>query len=158
MIRVTVRYPHEDDEEWAARRALAPLRELVCRRRDEFYATVHALRKSRARARFTYALLALGALFLATLVTVVVAELSVDGLGSLLGLSIPGMILGLFLGVINYDFVEAYADRRAELRAARRAYDEALAEYVDAGGGAAPSDALLLLDERVVPDRYLRRS
>lgn len=157
MIRVTVRNPHEDDEERVARRALAPLRELVCRRRDEFYAAAHALRKSRARARFTYVLLTLGVLFLVTLVTVVVAELFVDGLVPLIWLSILGAVLCLFAGVVNYDFVEDYADQRAALRAVRRAYDEALAGYVDAGGGATPSDALLLIDAGVVPDRYLRR-
>ena len=147
MIRVAIRRPDDSDEDWNRRRQLAPLREQVRRRRDEYTTAVVQSATSRRVLRWCTAGLLLGVLLVLLGVALVFLGTWVDGFGGAVVASfvVGGVasLVGIGALVENWD---DHANHAAPLAIARRAYDEALADYIDSGGGTDLADSLLTLD------------
>lgn len=137
----------ESNDEWNERLRLTSYRDVVRAARDRHREALDVLRMYAWRARFVTATIALGALGLAGVVGVVLLELWFDGFAPLLGLTIPltvvpALVVGPFL--VEY---EQRAERLNAVRRTGRAYQEAYAEYIDAGGGGQATDGLLSISD-----------
>lgn len=142
-----VRRPGESDVDWRRRLQLAPLRAQVREARDEYTRVAARSALSRRVIRLCAAALLVGALLVLLGVALTLVASRTGGLaGPIVACFVTGGVATLAGATSLSANWDDHADHDAPLVIARRAYDEAFAEYVDAGGGVDVSDALLTLD------------
>lgn len=119
------------------------LRRAVREARDAHEDALFELRRYAYRAPLVTTALVTGAGALLGIAAVITLERWFNGFSWYLGLLIPLAVVALSAGLIFVDEYEKRADRRRNARRTGRAYQEAYAAFIDAGGGGDATDAFL---------------